>query len=469
MEETIYENIDLVEGETTNLGTIIADIDETIVQATVQDENGNLYNNEHTGLITQNGTEKGSSAINNGALDIPIYVKNGNDLLLALSGPAMQDSTLEMMISQAGIFDMGTLIINSMPSQDIIIMGKVYDLNSKWSANGERLPTQGMQGQKVYLKSNPENYVLTNAEGIFEMNLGTEMPGLMVDSTFQGSLPPTYIWKMQVVDSLFVEGLNPEDTTHYFFKTPIGQKIWREKVSNGTIWEEYEVNPINVGTNNVIAFRDTTGIALFERYIDPENGVDMLEHLQYVANIEESCETNPYWHGAKSRPKDEDLVGGIKVFLNRDNATTTYYANKAWEGLKAAEVGRFKFQETNDSANALLVMTYNNDMVGQGINKELGYNETDGYYAKHWEISLRGSPNGPALSEEETKFVNAHESYHIAYWGGKHSPYIQDVFFLDALTRMDEGIPLQPTIREAKGITILYNLELNSKPKQWFK
>ncbi len=466
MEETIIDNITLTAYETTDLGTVTADIDETIVQATVQDENGNLYNNEHSGIITQSGIEKGSSVINAGNLDIPIYIKNSNDLLLALSGPVMQDSTLELMIAQAGIHDMGTLIINSIP--DIILTSKVYDLSSKWSEAGERLPTQGIEGMKAYLKSNPDNYVLTGADGKFEINLGKIMPGLMVDSLFQGVLPPSKQWGLQIMDSLFVEGINPEDTTYYSFKTPVGQRIWVEKISNGEILEDHYFNPIGFDTNMVTAFNDTTGIAMFERYVDPENGVDMLEHLKYVTNIEEKFEWHPYWEHITSRMKDEDMVGGIKVFLDRDAAPNEYYADKAWEGIKAGEAGRFKFQEVDNYEDAFLVMQYTNNMIGQGSILSGGEDEF-GQFLSKFAINIRGPPGGPALEAIEMVYVNEHETYHIPYTGGNHSSFIQDVFYNDAMLRQEQGLPLPPTTREVKGIETLYNLERNPKLTQWFK
>ena len=48
-------------------------------------------------------------------------------------------------------------------------------------------------------------------------------------------------------------------------------------------------------------------------------------------------------------------------------------------------------------------------------------------------------------------------------------PYIQDLFYLDALTRTTQGFLTPPTTREAKGINNLYELENNNKLKQWFK
>lgn len=472
MESLIISGSDLylVPNQTLDLGTIYAEEIqlEVSVLGSVKNQDNNPVNGfiaaiyEDQQMITHDTIHDGNYNLTNIPLGGNTISHPSNYSLVIYNG------LFEVFTSDSLLFESESMIMDTIQiNNEVIISGKVYDLNSKWSETGERLPTQGIQGKKVYLKSNPDDYVLTDANGMFELILDS-MPEMMVDSTFQGTLPPSKQWRVQVIDSLFVEELNPNDTTHYFFKTPIGHRAWSEKVSNGEILVDNSWNQINYGTNIITAFNDTTGIAMFERYVDLENGVDMLEHLKYVANIENKFVDQPYWEHITTRMKDEDLVGGLKVYMNRDIAPNEWYADSAWAGIKASEAGRFKFQETNNIDEAFLVMKYTNNMVGQEGTTSGGEDEFGVYLSEVW-INIRGPQGGPVLEPGRTTYVCVHEPLHIAYSGGIHSQYIEDVFYNDATERWGQNIPLPPTTREVKGIETLYNLERNPKLKQWFK
>ncbi|MBN2174166.1 MAG: T9SS type A sorting domain-containing protein [Bacteroidales bacterium] len=315
-----------------------------------------------------------------------------------------------------------------------LITGFVYDLDTKWDEDGNRLVPQGIEGMIAFLGSNPDIQTTTDEEGRFYLRLqelGT--------------------------DSIFVVGANEADTTYYFWKKPA-----------------FNITP---DTNYISAFNDTTGIPLFTRMWDASEGQDMLEHLVFVAKVEEKFIGYGTWENTTTRYRDEDLEDpvwgkGIRVFMNRDIAPTEWYADSAWSGLKAAEEGRFKFVEVDNANDALLVMRYDHNVPGQGVNAEAVYDTigTGGTYLTYYEIRIRGPPGGPVLPEIAPSYIVAHEAMHIAYGtGGNHSPFIEDNFYLDALTRAVQGQPLDGTERERRTVQVYWDLERNPKFLHYFR
>ncbi len=376
------------------------------------------------------------------------------DYTLKIKGSnVISTSFTNLNLGGTGTIDLGTFICGAKP----ILTGFVYDIETKYDEKGNRLTPQGIDSMKVYLVTNPEAFVYTNENGKFNIGLDS-IPGNIVeyDSTFGPGIP----YHLTIKDTLIITGKTPEDTTYYFFKTPIGKTVYDPAYNFDTT----KVNEIKEGINILTAFNDTTGIPMIKRWRDPENGVDFLEHLKYVTNMENLAKEDPIWEGIILRIKDSNLP--IKVYMNRENDPTDgWYADSSLVGLQAMQTGRFRFEETTDTAQALLFMRYDNDMIGQGLNKEYQEDE-QGIHLTHYEISIRG-PSGGSTLGYYTPMLVAHEALHIVFGGGNHSPYEQDMFYLDPLTRKDDGYPLATTEREKKGIRLLYNLERNPKLGQY--
>lgn len=353
--------------------------------------------------------------------------KSGNEkseYTLVISGEDFitKDTILELFGS--GVITIPQLTVLEKP----LITGFVYDLDTKWDANGDRLVPIGIPGMLVYQGSNSNIQTTTDNNGRFYLRLDTI---------------PTDL------DSIFIVGATPADTTYYFWKKPAFE--------------------ITHDTNYIAAFNDTTGIPLFERMWDASEGQDMLEHLVFVAAVEGKLIWDSIWMNTTPRVRDEDMEdGGIKVFMNRDIAPTEWYADSAWSGLKSAEEKRFKFVEVDNINDALLVMKYDHAVPGQGVNIEVEWDEM-GPYITHYEIRIRGPAGGPVLSNNSSRYVVAHEAMHIAYGtGGNHSPFIEDNFYLDALTRAVQGQPLEGTERERRTVQVYWDLERNPKFLHYF-
>jgi len=281
---------------------------------------------------------------------------------------------------------------------------------------------------KVFLGSNPEVFTYTNANGQFT---------LKVDKLG--------------IDSIFITGKTAVDTTYYNWHLP-------------------SIN-ITQGENNITAFNDTTGIPMISRMWDtgltaPQTGetnvsVDFLDYLCHVTRIINKFPTTPEWRQAMPRVRDEDLP--IKVYMNRAiDPTNGWYADSSWVGLKASEAGRFRFVEVADSSEALMIIRYDNDMVGQGTNVGIDF-DVSGPYISHWDIRIRGPLNGSVLQPKDAVAVMAHEPLHLAFCFGEHSLYMQDMFYGDPWSRMNRGYPLKLSEREEKAITTIFNLERNIK------
>ncbi len=380
---------------------------------------------------------------------------NNNSYTLRLTGPDMQTTDIENVdMSGTSPINLGTIIAHTKTNL-ITLTGFVYDIDTKYDEEGNRLTPQGIDSMKVYLQTNPEGFVYTDENGMFNIGLDS-IPGNIVDTT--GKMPSGAPYHMAIKDTLIITGKTPEDTTYYLFKTPVHKHV---TINNFV----YRIdNEVKEGKNIMTAFNDTTGIPMIKRWRDQRNGVDFLEHLKYVTNMENLAKEDPIWEGIILRIKDSNLP--IKVYMNRENDPTDgWYADSSLVGLQAMQTGRFRFEETTDTAQALLFMKYDNDMVGQGLNKEFQEDE-QGIHLTHYEISIRG-PSGGSTLGYYTPMLVAHEALHIVFGGGNHSPYEQDMFYLDPLTRKDDGYPLATTEREKKGIRLLYNLERNPKLGQY--
>jgi len=107
-------------------------------------------------------------------------------------------------------------------------------------------------------------------------------------------------------------------------------------------------------------------------------------------------------------------------------------------------------------------MRYDYQGVGEGTNIKVDF-DTSGPYISHWEIRIRGPLGGSTLVPLFVPGVVAHEDLHIAFAVGNHSPYKQDLFFTDAVTRTTEGYPLKMSAREEKAVKTIYALERNPK------
>jgi hypothetical protein len=287
----------------------------------------------------------------------------------------------------------------------------------------------------ITLGSNPDIQTTTDENGRFYLRLDT--------------IPTN-------PDSIFVVGSTPEDTTYYFWKKPA-----------------FEITP---DTNYITAFNDTTGIPLFERMWDTNiyggGGVDLLEHIIQVTNIIDKFVGWGEYEYVTSRFKDEDMQdsvygNGIRVFMNRDIAPNEWYADSTWAGLKAGEVGRFKFIEVDNIEDALVFMTYDHYMVGETI-PHGGDWDNMGPYLDDIEIRISGPPNGPALGPLHVVYVIAHEKYHIGFAGGEHSPFIQDNFYGYTSQRLNGSWPIEGSERERKSVKIIYDLERNPKFFHYF-
>ena len=314
--------------------------------------------------------------------------------------------------------NLGNFIVEGKP----IITGFVYDLDNKYDENNNRInPIPGLEGQKVYLGSNPNEFVFTNSKGLFK---------LMADTL--------------KTDSIFVTNQDG-DTTYY---------NWRRTI---------ELAP---DSQKINAFNDTTGIPVFKEWTDPENGVDYLEHLIFVTAIKRKWQQYPdTWFQTTPRVRDEDLP--IKIYLNRENTPNEWYADSAWAGVKAMEEGRIKFIETTNQDSAIIKFTYKNFFSGE---TDLNYPfDNQGPYLRDVEIAIRGPPGGEAHSPEYMPHICAHEIMHVLYAGGEHSPYIQDMFYHAPNLRLSAGYPLKMTQREEKGVKLIYNLERNPKLLDYYK
>ena len=359
----------------------------------------------------------------------PSFKSVNSDYQLVISGEEFitKDTTIEL--SGSGLITIPQLTVLEKP----LITGFVYDLDTKWDANGDRLTPTGIPGMIVFQGSNSNIQTTTDNNGRFYLRLDTI---------------PTDL------DSIFVVGATPADTTYYFWKKP-----------------ELEITH---DTNYITAFNDTTGIPLFERMWDntPNVNKGLLEHIIQVTNIANKYVGDPTWEYCTTRYRDEDMQdevygNGVRVFMNREIAPTEWYADSAWSGLKAGEAGRFKFVEVNNIEDALVVMRYDHYMVGQTI-PTADFDDM-GPYIMQSEIRIRGSPNGPTLGPLHVVYVEAHEKYHIAYAGGEHSPYIQDNFYGYTSQRMNAGMPIEGSARERRSVKVIYDLERNPKFFHYFE
>ena len=346
------------------------------------------------------------------------------DYILKISGDDVLTTEIAVNLTAPSPIDLGTIVANAKPIIKSTANG-VYDIDTKFDANNNRVTPTKIESLKVYLGSDPSVYTFTDSNGQFSLKvdkLGT--------------------------DSLFITGATPSDTAYYNWHLP-------------------EIN-INLGENEVTAFNDTTGIPMISRMYDTglttlnENnvGVDFLDYLFYVTGVKDNWPQYPEWSQTMPRIRDEDLP--IKVFMNRAIAPNNWYADSSMAGLKATETGRYKFQEVSTADSALLIMKYDNNLVGEGTDWKIDF-DTAGPYISKWTIRLRGPPGGSTLIPLVVSGVVSHEDLHIAFAGGNHSLYKQDLFYVDAVARKTEGYPLKMPEREEKAVKTIYAMERNPR------
>ncbi len=353
-------------------------------------------------------------------------VKSSYNLIISGENFITKDTILELYGS--GLITVPPLTVLELP----LITGFVYNLDTKWDENGDRLTPIGIPNMIAYLGSNPDIQTTTDIDGQFYLRL----PEIPTD-----------------LDSIFVVGSSPSDTAYYFWKKP-----------------ELEITH---DTNYITAFNDTTGIPLFTRMWDSispwMDGISLLDYIIQATNIDEKLIGWGQWEHTTSRYKDEDMQheiygNGIRVFMNRDIAPNEWYADSTWSGLKAGEIGRFNFVEVSDIEDALVVMTYDHYMVGQTIRHE-EMDEMGIYFTQNppQEIRIRGPPGGSIIGPLNVLYVVAHEKYHIGFAGGEHSPFIQDNFYGYPSQRINAGMPIEGSERERRSVETIYDLERNPK------
>ena len=254
--------------------------------------------------------------------------KVNEDYILKISGDDVLTTEIAVNLTAPSPIDLGTIVANAKPIIKSTANG-VYDIDTKFDANNNRVTPTKIESLKVYLGSDPSVYTFTDSNGQFSLKvdkLGT--------------------------DSLFITGKTPSDTAYYNWHLP-------------------EIN-IVLGENEVTAFNDTTGIPMISRMYDTglttlnENnvGVDFLDYFFYVTDIKSKWPQYPEWSKTMPRIRDEDLP--IKVFMNRAIAPNNWYADSSMAGLRATETGRYQFQEVSTADSALLIMRYDNNNVGEG-------------------------------------------------------------------------------------------------------
>ena len=326
--------------------------------------------------------------------------------------------------SGEGTVELDTLTAPGRP----IIKGFVYDLANKYDENNNRVyPIPGLYGQKVYLGSDTAHYVITDSAGMFRF---------MADTLR--------------TDTIFVT--NREGDSAYY--------NWKREIT------------LTADEQTVTAFNDTTGIPVFKQWVDTL-GIDFLEHLQYVADIENRMPTRPNWRQTMQRFIDDT----IKIWLNRENQPNDWYADSAWVAIKTCETGRIRYVETSDSASSHIQFRWDHIAVGETyfISDYEGYYDVPGlgggpYLHEHqFRIRISGPPNNAELPPEALKPVVAHEILHTIYALGRHSPHIQDEFNANPITRAMQGYPLGPNEREKRGMKLIYDLERNPKLLDYYK
>jgi len=345
--------------------------------------------------------------------------------------------------------DVGTLTAEAKP----VLTGFVYDLDTKWNyETGERNTPVGLDSMKVFLATNPENFVFTNENGLFKIKLDS-IPRNIVDTT--GIFGPGWTYNMTIKDTLFVRGKNQGDTTYYNFRIPVNKKFDAE-------WPQPDGihrldNEIKYGTSVMTAFNDTTGIPMIKRWTDPEKGVDLLEYAIARLKLGVRSTNDPVWEGTFTRFKDEDFP--LKVYMQ--SPPNSGYENNTMPGFEAISAGRFRFVRTMDSTEAQVQVKYDFNSIGQGTDLQGNYDEF-GSYLTFWEISIGGPPY-TTLDSALVAYVIAHEGMQIATAGGIYSPFIEDAFYHSSLPRFDEGYPLESPEREKRMNKLVTDLERNCK------
>jgi hypothetical protein len=370
------------------------------------------------------GFEWGKPAGNVNGRTFPLHKTTGNGHWLRVSGTDVMTTEIDGLdFSGEGTVDLGTLVVPGKP----VVWGFVYDLENKYDEEGNRnYPIPGLAGQKVFFKTDTNNYAITNENGLFKL----------IADTLK-------------TDTIHVTNTNG-DTTYY---------NWRQGIT------------LQPDSQRITAFNDTTGIPLFKQWSDTL-GIDFLEHLQYVSNIENRF---PYsdWEQTMQRFTDDT----IKIWLNRDNQPNDWYADSAWVAIKTCETGRIKYVETSDSASSHIEFEWHHIAIGQTafISDYEGYYDEPGtgrgprLHKNQFVIMIAGPPEQSALPPKGLKHVVAHEMLHTIYALGRHSPHIQDEFYTSPTMRANAGYPLGPNEREKKGMKLIYDLELNPKLLDYYK
>ena len=315
--------------------------------------------------------------------------------------------------------NLGIITANAKPILTSTAEG-VYDIDTKYDENGNRQTPTKLEGLKVYLLSSPENFVLTDEDGQFSLN----------------------------VDKLGEDEVYVVDETNTYYN-----------------WHNPRLE-IELGTNEITAFNDNTGIPLFKKFTD-ENGEDLLDFMVRMTWAEFYFPDDEVWKGSVPRIRDEDLP--VKIYMNRPEQTTEYYADKVWEGFLPSEGKRFKIIEETKPENATIKCRYDGVSLGRTNFEEIEYDEF-GPYLKLAEIIFQGPPSviNPPIAEK-VPYVGIHEMYHIIKCSGELSEFVNDVSYPSPTERRADGQPVELSQKESKLRTIIYSLERNFKPLDYFK
>jgi hypothetical protein len=257
-------------------------------------------------------------------------------------------------------YNLGNLTVDQI---NRLIVGPVYDLDTKFSPSGK----QGIKGLKVFLGSEPNNSSLTDSLGMATL----------------------YTIKVGK-DSVFVIDTTATDTTGFYN------------------WKNPELQIIN-GDNIVKAFHEDSGIPTKHRGKD-RKGEHYLDFVQRITQVRGLWMNppDPVYKQTVPRFNYEDLPNNeIKIFFNRqalpdwirfydehlrlDSIPKSVYVDSLLKGAKTQDRERQEFVETLDSTNAQIIVEHDN--VADANIVELKYDrDAKGPYTKLVRIEIRGAP-----------------------------------------------------------------------------
>lgn len=424
--ETVIEGIGLPSGETTDLGTITAEIEPTIITATVKDQDGENWDSPHKGTVYENGEKIGEEEITQGQLEIPTYIKKPTNVITKINGPDMQEEkSLEKTITQAGIKELGEIVIGAKS----IMIGPVFDVETAWDGLDPKEPTK-LAGMEVYLYANGTETKLTT---------GT-------DGTAK-------IKKTQInpIDSIIIA--NPgTDTT------------WYE-------WKRTDVK----GQDTITAYFDDRGIPLFkqemlpgqtadidpkynkEPYNSPLEGMDLLE---YIKMTREGTWPGTPIEGAFGRFPDHMLPIKICITHSEDGRepANENYTLGARDAIEAVSIGRFQFKEVPLEEAVWKFDMYSRDYGRTNSHEYIEFDNQGNIIYTHMEGALtqiQGPPHGEFTNRKLIATLFAHELLQPSQT--EYSPYIEDNFFQDTSVKVTSGAPLE-SYRENRATKIQYDM-----------